>query len=413
MPSVSSLKKNKYPLGFYICFIIVLSLLFGSRSFLIGAFTAITILIFISINGKVSRRLQYCLLVIPIIALPVVSIFIKVDSSKGRLLIYKVSTEIAKDHYFHGVGIHNFPNYYCHYQEVYFERGDFTQSELLLADSVNFVYNDYFQLFIELGLIGIAICLCFLWLVWKTVDTVKSHLHNNLMTITVFNIITIAVAALFTHVFDVNYFQLAFGCSLLIFWGFVLGLQKLRHTIIVVGFVVGVTTFHSYDRILLHREYSNMKEAKTLFKQEFYGEADSICKLLYPAFNGNEQFLDLYSQALFYNYKVGQSKRILKRLIAIRDSYVLQRRLALCYLDERNIREAENALKRSINMVPNRFLSRYDLFNLYFDNKQYALAQTVALAIIKLPVKVPSPIIRKIKQETSQKLLTLNKLSLR
>lgn len=80
---------------------------------------------------------------------------LKEDSSKGRLLIWKVSSNIVKDHPFTGIGYGRFRSEYNLYQADYFKRNH-NQDEELLADNVELAFNDYLETIVETGIIGIG-----------------------------------------------------------------------------------------------------------------------------------------------------------------------------------------------------------------------------------------------------------------
>lgn len=81
---------------------------------------------------------------------------LKLDSSLGRVLIYKVSGQMLKDNWLSGFGFGKFYEQYLYYQSAYFEKGYYTTKELILAGNTHYVFNEYWKLVVELGIWIIA-----------------------------------------------------------------------------------------------------------------------------------------------------------------------------------------------------------------------------------------------------------------
>jgi len=89
----------------------------------------------------------------------------KIDSSNGRILIWKVSSTMAKEHWATGAGTGKFPHLYLHYQKKFFdERSTGVEQYKNLAGDVRFAFNDFLQMFVEGGILsavlfaGVVLC---------------------------------------------------------------------------------------------------------------------------------------------------------------------------------------------------------------------------------------------------------------
>lgn len=80
---------------------------------------------------------------------------IKENSADGRLLIWKVSTTIMKESFICGVGHGRFPSAYGKAQEIYFRTKQGTKHEEYIAGAPEFAYNEYIQVLVEYGIIGL------------------------------------------------------------------------------------------------------------------------------------------------------------------------------------------------------------------------------------------------------------------
>jgi len=86
----------------------------------------------------------------------------KQDSADGRLLIWKVSTEMIKDKPIFGHGSGKFAANYMNYQAAYFKPNP-DVPEAMQADNVTYAYNEFLKLAVEKGVIGLLIGLALVW----------------------------------------------------------------------------------------------------------------------------------------------------------------------------------------------------------------------------------------------------------
>ena len=394
---------------FYTLTIILLSIYFNSRSFLIASLVASIYLLITANVFQPKLIIKLVAFIFPIVIAFLLTIFYKSDSTKGRILIYKISTCILRDHFLGGVGLNKFPGIYMNYQANYFRSGNYSMKELLLAGDARFVFNDYYQLILELGLTGVFLDTLYFLVVYLSVNFYRKKktsifIHQML----IFNIISISVAAFFTHVFENALFQLVLIFSFGYLWKDIFKISLLKFFSIMIP-ALCIFAFYNYGKYLIYySEYKKAGEVKILFKQGFYEEAVASYKEIYPVLRNDEDFLYYYSQALLYSYNIIEAEKIFKQLIKIRDCSIYERKLAECYLDQKRFSDAETTLVKSINMVPNRFSPRFDLFNLYLKTQQYNKAYICGQTILKLPVKVPSPIVYSIKKRTRESLIYYN-----
>lgn len=81
----------------------------------------------------------------------------KVDSSKGRLLVYNVSSKIFSDNWLLGVGVNKFKAVYNLYQAHYLSDPQSLKSYFNNVDNIQVAYNEYLQFLIENGSVVSAI----------------------------------------------------------------------------------------------------------------------------------------------------------------------------------------------------------------------------------------------------------------
>jgi O-antigen ligase len=126
-----------------LCLILTLSVLLLSRAFFVGALLGIIFLLFSFKKIVLSKKTVALSLFFVAVAIVVITIFLKSDSSLGRVLIYKISWSMFLDHPITGIGWGNFQRDYGLYQSAYFSAGNYSQKEFLLADNTFYAFNDY------------------------------------------------------------------------------------------------------------------------------------------------------------------------------------------------------------------------------------------------------------------------------
>lgn len=322
--------------------------------------------------------------------------FIKSDSSLGRMLIYKISFQVFKDDWITGIGLGNFKKIYLYEQAKYFGvGGNYTDKELLLADNTHYAFNDYWQLVIELGIsscIGLVVMLYFLcWLLYRA-SQLKQHkvLTSNVML----SLITVLAAAFFTHIFDKLICQAITVCCLG-YLCFVVYDKKWQS--IFAGCIAFVLLLASgLKGIDNYRIKNNYEAALKLYMAGLKNECRAELLKIYPIQDHKRAVL--YLQVLMFSYQLKYEKEInfFLKQYPNANTYKL---LGDFYFFNDKIKAAENAYLMAINMVPNRFLPRRSLLQLYISQKKHAKAKEVAKRIISLCVKIDSKQVNDIKYE--------------
>jgi hypothetical protein len=359
----------------------------------------------IKIQTKTKRivGVSFGILILPII------FFIKLDSSLGRLLIYKINLNILKHHYLTGVGFNHYGITYNQYQALYFKAGHYSQKELLLAGNVRYAYNDYIQFILETGLLGFLSVLfffyCIIFLIHRTLKYQSDSLPS-LILLFIGQIISFSVAAFFRPVFYEVFFLTIFLTSLIVVVSYSFYKSKpFIKALIANVFIIGsVLLFYQGSHILYYKSYERYREAKDLLETGYLNESLQIFDSLYPDLKKDCIFLDSYSAALVRTGNYDKAIPVLKLAMQLSGSIPLYIRLADCYYNKRCLKDAENLYLIAVYTVPNRFLSRFYLYHFYRNTHQSAKAIRAGKDILNLPVKVPSFQVEQIKQTVRKEL---------
>lgn len=152
---ISFLKKSIF---FFICLTNIFFIIYlkSRTAFLIFLIFTVGYCYFFLNNGKRKKYYFVIIFFVGITSIFLLSLY-KQKSTEGRLLIWKSSLVLLKEHFFLGTGFNTFPSVYPLYQGKYYELGKMTSDEILLADSTITAFNEPLQIFCELGFIGFSI----------------------------------------------------------------------------------------------------------------------------------------------------------------------------------------------------------------------------------------------------------------
>lgn len=150
-----------YLSAFYLLFSVVILVMCVSRAAWVASVISLMSMVWLRMKCAWIKK---CFVLLAVFVLCVPFLYgmyvLKKDSADGRLFIWKISYPVAKQQIFSGVGIGGFPYVYGEAQEAYFREGKGTQDEEMLAGAPDYAYNEYLQIWIELGLPGVLSCLC-------------------------------------------------------------------------------------------------------------------------------------------------------------------------------------------------------------------------------------------------------------
>ncbi|MFD0939386.1 O-antigen ligase family protein [Pedobacter boryungensis] len=376
-----------------------------NRAFIVGALLGVIFLLFSFEKVAINKKTIGLSLLFVLVATIVVAIFLKSDSSLGRLLIYKISWNMFIEHPISGIGWGNFQREYGLYQGMYFQTGNYTQKEFLLADNSFYAFNDYWELIVETGIIGASsLFISIYFLVRISYYRLKDNPDDELLKLLLALLLVICIAALFTHVFEHGPFKI-----MLVFILSYLFLANFRKFKVVVALTVTViyATNHYYFELKNINNYKKWEQAKILSSTGYILESQKIYENLYEEFHNNVEFLQNYNGVLGPN-NTGKKIFLLKEILKRYTNHVSYLEMARLYDDIGMRKEAENAFLKAVYMVPNKFLTKEALFNFYLKHQQYKQAAHWRHIILTMPIKIPSERIEAIKQNVKSKhLLTL------
>ena len=132
-----------------------------------SAWIAILAIIGYAIHHRFSCSVRWGLFTLLLIGLLSFWLYqLKPASANGRVLIWKVTTQMVKEKPFSGFGPHGFNTYYMHFQGDYLqEKG--TIGDKRLADNNHYVYNEPLRWTVEYGIPGLLLYIGILYIIFS------------------------------------------------------------------------------------------------------------------------------------------------------------------------------------------------------------------------------------------------------
>lgn len=149
-------------MGWIMGIIIVVAIVLSySRAGIISLAAVCTIFLY---QKLLHRRILKFSLLAGLVALILGCYWIKKDSADGRLLIWQSCINMVKDSPWIGHGLGSFEARYMDYQAEYFRIHGQQNRYAMLADNVKHPFNEYMEILLNFGIIGLVILFAFIFL---------------------------------------------------------------------------------------------------------------------------------------------------------------------------------------------------------------------------------------------------------
>lgn len=343
---------------------------------------------------------------------------VKKNSADGRLLIWKITSNIVADNPVWGVGQDRFSAHYMEVQADYFSKSS-NSDEVQIADTTWFAFNDVLQFLVENGVIGLfVVVILSVWCI--TLKVSSSNLFVKKIIIGVFStflffalfsypshILPIKVVLVFCLVFlaiiDDAKIQLRFPNHYSMLGG--------RFTTAIVSLILIWTSFQFYQS-----SYSGFRDFKSTMDSFYFSETNNesseVLEALLPIQVKDPMCLRLYGQLLTVNSQHEKAIEVLEIVRKHKNSARIEVYLGDNYKVLKQYENAEAAYQKAANMIPNRFYPHYLLAMLYEESGQQEKAQVKAKELLAKEIKVPSKAIEEMKMEMRRILMQKEPLTM-
>jgi O-antigen ligase len=360
-------------------------------------------------------RTKHKFVLFTILSIIIVSIAVflyqyKPQSADGRLLVYEVSHSMIKNKPVFGHGFCRFIGEYNNYQAAYFKTHPNSNYEQL-ADNVLYGFNEFIQLTVELGIIGLLIFIGIVVLILKSKTKPK---WDYIVLPAKSSLVGILICCLFSYPLH----SLPLAVNIVFLLSIVMAANKNKSY----SFTISETIFKPFAIFLITAtlliciwQWKDYEARKQWKQADFYAQIYDFKNALPLYLNAYRElkydgfFLSCYGEDLMIANPIKANKILneAKRFNIHNNSFI---RLGDSYILLNQFDKAEEAYILSSLIVPSRFIPKYKLFILYCETKKYFEAKKVANIILQMKVKVPSTKVDLIKSDVKKWLVNQNKI---
>jgi tetratricopeptide (TPR) repeat protein len=330
--------------------------------------------------------------------------FHKKASADGRILIWKIAGSNIDKPVF-GNGSNSFAKVYNVHQAEYFGQGHGSLSEEAVADYVPYAFNDYLQISIERGFIGLALFLSVvLFCINRSLGSRSGYAFQGM-------IIFFVIAAFFNYMLDSLPIKILLISCIAAISSMSIQSIKLDRRILkivflfvvipgsIIAFVTPIMQFSSYRHWLLGYKYQ-LGGATDLALQH-YSEVSSHLK-------ENPKFLQSYGKTMSLAGHYQQSNLILEKALKSNTDPVMLMTIGFNYQQLADFERAEDYYLLAVNISPSKLYPKFQLANLYFGMKENEKFIAIANQILSSNPKVESMAVDQIKGQIARMMVELN-----
>ncbi len=397
----------------FIIFLISLTVLIltTSRTAWISGLTSLIYLIFYGFNIKslIVKTLQTTLKKTIVASLVIIfictgSIFLynfKKDSANGRLFTWKICLSAIKEKPLFGHGINSFHAAYNSHQINYFKENTEDIKNGMLANEAKYAFNDYLQIAIEKGLIGL-----FPFLVIVFGIFLIPHKKHYLLIAVKAAVLSTLICSLFSYPlinsihYTLFFILIAYASSKHNSNQYSFSFLKKRIVTLPISILLACLISLSLSMQISHFYYCNKwKTAYKMVQNKNFNYIPEIYHSLYPHFQNHYLFLFNYGSLLIKEGKSFEGIKILEHAQTINTSYNLFINLGDGYEKIKNYKLAEKYYNKASLLIPHKLTPKYFLLNLYQQTNDLEKAIQTAKAISNMEIKIYTPLAGQIKND--------------
>lgn len=409
---LSSLLVFSLPFGFYssrstnstIRYISLVSLVINTMCIILttsraAIISGLIIAFFILINKLKSKRLIITGIFISLLVVISFSLYsFKKDSADGRVLIWTCTYNIISKSPWIGHGTYGFLKNYMNEQAEYF-RNHPESNYSVLADDVKVPFNEFLHLWVNHGIIALALVIvlsAFCVKLWRTRD-------NDQSLISIACLLSIVIFSMFSYPFRYPH---TICLSLISLLTLIYNSKVFSMLIIRNGIIIMITCCLIASIPITSRMLAEIKWCKVA-NRSLCGMTEKMLpeyKSLYSELQSDPLFLYNYAAELNVVGLYKESLAMCEECENMMSDYFLELLKADNLKHLKHYDEAKTCLQKASNMCPNRFIPLFELFKLYEIMGESVLMNETGQALLKKNVKIHSNEIVRIKKYVETKL---------
>lgn len=329
------------------------------------------------------KRLLWPIFIV-VIGLGILIFNYRADSAKARLLIWRVSADMIADNPIAGHGIGAFNRQYMLYQADYFEQNPDSQFRMV-ADNTAHPYNEFLHIWIELGIVGLALILAMVTIA-VTVPADKT-MSAPLVALLVFSC------------FSYPSYKLGLLVLFPVLWGIISSksLFEVKYQwvlgILILSFVI--TLFWSGSGYMSYRQ---AKDKVRLLLHSYDKDAADYVITHFNRLQSDYRFNTLYLLAML-KYPEMMNESDLERIMPICENWC---DIGDYYFENEVYDCAGNYYRTAAWMVPTRITPNYLLWKMYMHQNRVEDAKVIGYYLLAQPLKVENTFTIRAKNEVRE-----------
>ena len=325
----------------------------------------------------------------------------KKDSANGRLFMWKISLNAIKESPIIGTGSGGFAKAYGKAQHDYFAKYDQPESlpESRVAGSPEYAFNEYLQIAIEFGILGLILFLSILLI--SLISMIKEReagLAGSVLAFMIFSFASYPLRVLPFHVILISIFAIiSLKTEKLKLYS--LNLNRGNGYIMASMMILSLIVF--YQR---RHEYNSYKEFNILKYFDVERGDESLLRdyaALYKDLHYEPEFLFNYGKLLAVKNRYEESNKILRRGTEVSTDPMFYNLIGKNYQAMGDYEKAEENYIYSHNLLPNRFYPLYLLVKMYSETDCFSKdkIERCGNQILNKEIKIQSPAIKDMQRE--------------
>lgn len=315
--------------------------------------------------------------------------YYKIDSTKGRLFIWKVSINMIVDNPIIGIGIDGFKRTYMLFQEDYFAKHP-NSIYAFLADNNYFAFNEYLKIVVEQGVIGLL-------LVGGGIYSLFQVKSKEVFACTIKGvIISFLVFSLFSNPTSSFTIVSLIGCFVAMLASRSAKSLQVNYKCFLGGtFVINIIgiLYFAFSIVPFMRSYQEWNKARSSYNYS------SLKLIPNTIFIYHSDIGIVQGQVLNNLHEYTRANVLLETINQNYPSYFSLLELGKSYKGLKKYHEAELIWSRASKMVPLRFVPLYYLAKMNEERGEMEKAKYYAKIILEKKIKVMTPELHRILRE--------------
>ena len=358
------------------------------------------------------RAIALCSITLLLLVVGAVGLFhLKADSANGRLLLWKITAKAAMYQPLTGVGLGEFPVAYAAEQAAYFRTGAATETERYVAGAPEYAFNEYLQIALEQGFMGLFCFVSFLIVcLYRAIRHNRQGVAGALIVFMLFSfssyplqLPSFAIALMLLAAIAVTPEGIDEGEVVLF------GRTDYSVQLVHIGFFCMATIFLIFLQKERYKAYADWRDLTLYHSYEADESVFADYKRLAPYLSHHSKFLFQWGQRLAQDKQYAASNVQLTRAMRLSSDPMIHYVVAKNRQQLGEYAKAEETLLHAIDILPERIYPWYLLCKLYADeaNRQPAKFEEAAQRVLTQKPKVLSTAIKEMCEEVKEMQITM------